>query len=455
MNGQYQPVPKNDGVWYRVLGYIGDGAVVDWTCDVDHSGRRLESVGDIAAEHVEEVSTLAAGEQDQNGGFNARPAVSSAGEELSQRRRLGISNDDRALESINLKCTHGFIVKPLSKQSGFTSLDQWDGDWSGVWSGWSQCPGFQRFTGFRIKNEDTKSGHGYDDTGMNAAGFWCASTSSEATPLRDGPWGEWDDWMYCPAGFSICGARIRYEGSWQASDSAGMTNLGVKCCNHNNWYDQREISGRDKYGGITTEWGDWKDWVMCPVGEYAGAFRAKVTPPQGGEENIFTAIGDALSSGWNDVGAWAEDAVEAAQNIVGGSGYEKSRFNNRKAHQLWVKVDTNNAHEIQWSHTCRQAVSLGPSGKSQNGKHRSLYRNSAGTYHWTTGGNYRVDCPSTFPLPHPVYEDLCYKDTDVANTGAHNGNLGYENWCTFDESQYAKSYLGSPPSGPTICSWQK
>ena len=195
---------------------------------------------------------------------------------------------------------------------------------------------------------------------------------------------------------------------------------------------------------------------MCPVGEYAGAFRAKVTPPQGGEESFIDAVGGALSSGWSDVGAWAEDAVEAAQNIVGGSGYEIASFKNRKAHQLWVKVDTNNAYEIQWSHTCRQEVSLGPSGKSQ-GLHRSLYRDSAGTYHWTGGiygGNYRVDCPSTYPLPHPVHEDLCYKDTNVANTGAHNGNLGYENWCTFDESQHGKSYLGSPSAGPTICSWQ-
>ena len=42
MNGQYIHVPKNDGMWYRILGYIGDGAEVEWTCDVDHYGRRLE-----------------------------------------------------------------------------------------------------------------------------------------------------------------------------------------------------------------------------------------------------------------------------------------------------------------------------------------------------------------------------------------------------------------------------
>ena len=85
-----------------------------------------------------------------------------------------------------------------------------------------------------------------------------------------------DDIRTCPLGYFACGAKVRYDSNGGVSDGwdgEGIFELAMRCCNGNDWQDQRDVTvrGRDDDRRDTSQyylWAPVSGISMCPTNFY-------------------------------------------------------------------------------------------------------------------------------------------------------------------------------------------
>ena len=100
-------------------------------------------------------------------------------------------------------------------------------------------------------------------------------TSEWDQTIEAGLWGEWKGMVYTNEHEYYCGAQIRFEKSQGDGDDTAGNGLKLMSCSASNWYLQTE---KVIYEG---SWGDWKGWVMCPIGYYIYGAKVRFEKSQG------------------------------------------------------------------------------------------------------------------------------------------------------------------------------
>lgn len=144
-----------------------------------------------------------------------------AGFRLQVQENQG-SDDDSALNGIQLACTDGNITKQIEGPFG-------------SWKSWKYCndgAGFAKGSvsviGFNFNSErDYGSG---DDTAGNDVRMICNNTQ-----LLDGGGTDWGDWAFesyrtCPAYTYFCGLQAKVQGFQGDGDDTGLNKLRFLCC---------------------------------------------------------------------------------------------------------------------------------------------------------------------------------------------------------------------------------
>ena len=112
--------------------------------------------------------------------------------EPHQKRLSGF--DDTALNAIRLTCTDGEVLVSA------------EGPW-GVWHEYTESA--DHIVGLQLRSE--RHSHDLDDTATNGVRF--LDTVGRHYYPGDGMWGDWRDWVFCPAGTVVIGFRTQVEHS--------------------------------------------------------------------------------------------------------------------------------------------------------------------------------------------------------------------------------------------------
>jgi len=182
-------------------------------------------------------------------------------------------------------------------------------DW-GSWGDWSYCDDGHFFVGYRLKIEAKQGGwdktsNPNDDTAMNAIQFICDNENpkdSKFTTMdpdfrtsKQGQWGEWHDWLFCPEKSYITGVRFFSDpagaGGVKASDDTAANNMHVWCKGGNSvdqWakYMVNEDNTVDRLYG----WGKDMTDKHCESGNAISGFQTKVEDHQGSGDTDDTAL---------------------------------------------------------------------------------------------------------------------------------------------------------------------
>ena len=108
-----------------------------------------------------------------------------------------------------------------------TDLKPHDG-WRGDWSTYSDCPGGQYITAFRLQVEEPQ-GAFRDDTAANTLEARCSDGVTVITHNNSLGFGTWSDWVSCPAGSAVCAFKIKIE-QQGAVDNTAMNDIEMACC---------------------------------------------------------------------------------------------------------------------------------------------------------------------------------------------------------------------------------
>jgi len=156
------------------------------------------------------------------------------------------------------------------------------GNLGGTWGTWMPklvCPEDKRIAlGMRLLSE-SKQGKHKDDTAANGIQICCQKDLSDYNKKDDcdwigseGPWGDWQSPVFCPENTTIIGFKQRiekFQGGLKSQDDTALNGLMMKC---------NDGTKKMVYEG---NWGDWHDWVECPVDWYVAGIMSKIESNQG------------------------------------------------------------------------------------------------------------------------------------------------------------------------------
>ena len=117
----------------------------------------------------------------------------NAAQDRTSSKSLG-GFDDTALNAIRLTCTDGEVLVSAE----------------GPWGVWHECTeSADHIVGLQLRSE--RHSHDPDDTATNGVRF--LDTVGRHYYPGDGMWGEWRDWVFCPARTVVIGFRTQVEPS--------------------------------------------------------------------------------------------------------------------------------------------------------------------------------------------------------------------------------------------------
>lgn len=132
------------------------------------------------------------------------------------------SGDDTALNAVRLYCSSpdGHVTETIE------TLNQgpW-GDWD---SAYCLSSPERRFLNGATARIEGSQGYG-DDTAMNGVKFNC-TIAGTAEADNTGPWGNWHNWNYCPAGSAICGIQTNVAPNRGNEDDSALVGMRLFCC---------------------------------------------------------------------------------------------------------------------------------------------------------------------------------------------------------------------------------
>ena len=142
------------------------------------------------------------------------------GFKLQSEKKQGGSEDDSALNSIELHCrkpNSAFKTKSISSSKGF-----W-GDWgSTAW-----CTSDKPVDGFKVQ-EEPKQGED-DDSSLNNIALYCKDETAAKHASVNTNWGSWKPVQRCPDGFAVVGLKTRVENKQGDGDDTALNGLELYC----------------------------------------------------------------------------------------------------------------------------------------------------------------------------------------------------------------------------------
>eukprot|EP00727_Mastigamoeba_balamuthi_P010593 m51a1_g6156 hypothetical protein (478) ;mRNA; r:316673-318476 len=158
-----------------------------------------------------------------------------------------------------------------------------DGQW-GDWGGLDSCPGGRFTVGFVTKSE-AGQGKG-DDTALNGVRLICDGGDAQSGPTSlVGPWGTWDEPVFCPTGYYVGGLQVLVEKGCGKCDDTALNAIKVLC---------RDRRGSEVLWDVShskTSWGEWSKWYSCPEGTAVTGIRTRLEPKQGkGDDTALNAV---------------------------------------------------------------------------------------------------------------------------------------------------------------------
>ena len=127
------------------------------------------------------------------------------------------SNDDSALNAVELECMNG--------QGNVSPVLAHDGSW-GDWNDSTYCTDGGFITGGAVRFESSQ-GSG-DDTAGNDVRMRC--TNGDIQAPGGGSSGAWTTAKTCPASTSVCGISVRFESSQGSGDDTALNAVRLACC---------------------------------------------------------------------------------------------------------------------------------------------------------------------------------------------------------------------------------